>query len=66
MMAEAQLFTPGTHKGQYAIYVLARDLWHTPWWISRQHLMTRLAKRGWSIVYTIGLNLNDIERRRKL
>ena len=36
------------------IYVLSRAPWHTSWWVSRQHLMTRLARRGWSIVYSTG------------
>jgi glycosyltransferase involved in cell wall biosynthesis len=28
--------------------------WHTPWWVDRQHLLTRLAARGWPVVYSTG------------
>jgi glycosyltransferase involved in cell wall biosynthesis len=34
--------------------VLARAQWHTPWWVSRQHLASRLARRGWSLLYATG------------
>lgn len=28
--------------------------WHWPWWVDRQHLMSRLAARGWPVTYSNG------------
>lgn len=36
------------------IFAFASNEWHTPWWMARQHLFTRLAKRGWPVVYSTG------------
>lgn len=36
------------------IFTFASNEWHTPWWMARQHLFTRLAKRGWPVVYSTG------------
>lgn len=37
-----------------AIVALASNEWQTPWWMARQHLYSRLAARGWPIIYTTG------------
>ncbi|WP_193369757.1 glycosyltransferase [Pelagibius marinus] len=36
------------------IFAFASNEWHTPWWMARQHLFTRLARRGWAVVYSTG------------
>lgn len=36
------------------IFAFASNEWHTPWWMARQHLFTRLARRGWPVVYSTG------------
>ncbi|HEY9536454.1 MAG TPA: hypothetical protein VIS03_02585 [Kiloniellaceae bacterium] len=36
------------------IFAFASNEWHTPWWMARQHLYTRLARRGWPVVYSTG------------
>jgi glycosyltransferase involved in cell wall biosynthesis len=36
------------------IFGFASNEWHTPWWMARQHLFTRLAERGWPVVYSTG------------
>lgn len=36
------------------IFAFASNEWHTPWWMARQHLFSRLAKRGWPVVYSTG------------
>lgn len=36
------------------IFSFASNEWHTPWWMARQHLFTRLARRGWPVVYSTG------------
>jgi glycosyltransferase involved in cell wall biosynthesis len=36
------------------IFAFASNEWHTPWWMARQHLFTRLARRGWPVLYSTG------------
>lgn len=36
------------------IFGFASNEWHTPWWMARQHLFTRLAHRGWPVIYSTG------------
>lgn len=36
------------------IFAFAVNEWHTPYWMARQHLFTRLAARGWPVVYSTG------------
>lgn len=36
------------------IFAFASNEWHTPWWMARQHFFTRLAQRGWPVVYSTG------------
>lgn len=36
------------------IFAFASNEWHTPWWMARQQLFTRLARRGWPVVYSTG------------
>jgi len=36
------------------IFAFASNEWHTPWWMARQQLFTRLAQRGWPVVYSTG------------
>lgn len=36
------------------IFALAPINWHFPWWTDRQHLLSRLAARGWPIVFSSG------------
>jgi glycosyltransferase involved in cell wall biosynthesis len=36
------------------IFTLTDADWDYPWWLDRQHLMSRLAVRGWSIIYSTG------------
>ena len=36
------------------IFAFGLNEWHTPWWVDRQHLLTRLAKRGWPVLYSTG------------
>jgi glycosyltransferase involved in cell wall biosynthesis len=46
------------------IVVLARDLWHDQQWMNRQHICSRLAARGWRLVYSngaLGLRGRDSE-----
>ena len=40
--------------GKRSIVVLTATDWHQPWWMSRQQLMSRLADRGWPVVYSNG------------
>ena len=45
---------PSLDQGRPAIIALASNEWHTPWWMARQHLYSRLAARGWPVVYSTG------------
>jgi glycosyltransferase involved in cell wall biosynthesis len=36
------------------IFAFASNEWHTPWWMARQHFFTRLARRGWPVIYSTG------------
>ncbi|KFI22374.1 glycosyltransferase [Nitrosococcus oceani] len=36
------------------IFTLTDADWDYPWWLDRQHLMSRLATRGWPVVYSTG------------
>src|SRR5262245_913038 len=45
---------PNFDQGHPAIIALASNEWHTPWWMARQHLYSRLAARGWPVVYSTG------------
>lgn len=36
------------------IFCFNRGDWHWPWWVDRQHLVSRLAARGWPVVYSQG------------
>jgi glycosyltransferase involved in cell wall biosynthesis len=47
------------------VFMLGKPRWHNPWWMSRQHLMARLARRGWSIVYATGPLVYGENRRRE-
>lgn len=44
----------GATYGNPCLLTLASNEWHTPWWMARQHLLTRLAARGWPVVYSTG------------
>ena len=37
------------------IFCLNDNDWNIPWWMDRQHLVSRLAARGWPVVYSRGL-----------
>lgn len=48
-----------------AIVALATNDWHRPWWQDRQHLLARLAGRGWPVVFSNGpLDLWERDARR--
>lgn len=41
-------------QGLPQLFAFALNEWQTPWWMARQHLFTRLARRGWPVVYSTG------------